>query len=135
MFNKKKYGGGSCACASLILIDFLITLFLLIFGHFGPSRDIFLMCTGPVFLPFGRSLGRFGAHKTPPRAHKTPPRHLQDTSKVPRAHKTPPRHLRGPKMLPKWSPNPPKMLPKCSQEASKSLKFGALEPFSQKSFK
>ena len=42
------------------LVIFYNILFLSIFGHFGTSRDIKMRCTGPVFLPFGRSLGGFG---------------------------------------------------------------------------
>ena len=44
----------------LQLVIYHSILFSLIFGHFGTSRDTKMGCTGPVFLPFGKSLGGFG---------------------------------------------------------------------------
>ena len=111
----------------LFFIDFFLTFFNTNFlAFFGPkmtSRDTFWGCTGPGFLPFGRSRGVLQrpstVHKTPPRAHKTPPRHLQGPKSSQDTSKTPPR-----------SQNAPKMVPKSPQEASKSLKFGGFDPSS-----
>ena len=90
------------------LVIFLNILFLSIFGHFGTSGDIKMRCTGPVFLPFGRSLGGFGgvlvnpwgllgrqgdqdapksskdASRRPPRHPQRPPRGTPETSKRPK---------------------------------------------------
>ena len=43
------------------IILYLAFELLLIFGHFGTSRDTKKRCTGPVFHPLGAPWARFGA--------------------------------------------------------------------------
>ena len=90
-----------------------VFVFLLIFGHFGTSRDTKKRCTGPIFLPLGGSWARFGAVLGNSWRSLGP-------KMLPRVPKSFPR---GSQTSPKGSPDPPKppkLSPRYSQRAQKS---------------